>query len=619
MPIRKYLLLAKRIALLLFLYSLCRALFLIFNYKAFENAEFTNLVLAFIYGIRFDLSIIFSSNLLFIILSILPFAFQDSLGWQRFLKGLFISVNSILLFMNLADVEYYKFSAKRTGYDVIGIIGDVGNQSMQLAINYWYIPFLLLLFVLLLVKFYGKDKINVSKNIGILYSWFVLPVIVMFSILMIRGGFQYKPLKPDHAFVLNPNVLGNLVLNTPYNFFTTFSFPKIENVSYYKTDEEAKNIIRQKQPAIKLENKQVNIVVIIMESFSSEYMAISNKKPGYTPFLDSLTKISTFFDHHFANGRRSVEAVPSIFASIPSLMEEPYITGIYQSNELHGLAEIMNKSGYHTSFFHGGRNGTMGFDKFSLNAGFQHYYGLDEYPDKEKDFDGNWGIYDEPYLNYFCNTISEFKKPFMTSVFTLSSHQPYSVPEKYKGAFPKGTLEIHESIGYADHALKKFFELARTKDWYNNTLFVITADHTQSMVSPKYHTPIGEYKVPLLLFRPGKEIKADTSEISQHLDIMPTVLDYAGIRNDHPILFGRSILDSTEGRAIFYTNKTYVYVKKDFYIVFDSERTKLYAITDWKRKYVIKDKPEIKAQYEKEVKAYIQYYNNGLNNNSWYR
>ncbi len=617
MSVNKYTLLAKKIAWLLFLYSLCRLLFFIFNYKAFESSDLSNLLLAFVHGIRFDLSIVFSSNLLFIILSLLPFSFQDSKGWYRFLKILFLVVNIPLLFMNLADVEYYKFTSKRTGYDIIGILGDVKSQTFQLASYYWYIPFIVVIFIFLMLKFYGSYKIAEEKNSRSNYSWLILPVVILFSILFIRGGFQYKPLKPDHAFVLTPNLLGNLVLNTPYNFFTTLSFPRAEEVHFYKSDEQAKAIITQYKIPKDTSRQKVNVVIIILESFAREYMTIGNKIPGFTPFLDSLAREATFFEHHFANGKRSVEAVPSIFASIPSLMEEPYITGVYQGNEVHGLAEYMSKEGYYTAFFHGGRNGTMGFDKFTLNSGFQKYYGLDEYQTADKDFDGNWGIYDEPYLNYFCETISEFKKPFMASVFTLSSHQPYSVPQQYKGVFPKGYLAIHESVGYTDYALKKFFEVAATKEWYSNTLFVITADHTQSLFFPEYANSIGEYKVPLVLFHPGKKVIADTSKVSQHVDIMPTILDYTGIEAKKTILFGRSLIDSTsEGRVYYYTNKRYMYVKNNYFIEYDNHNVRLHSLNAIEKE--ITDQPTLKAQYEKELKAYIQYYNNGLNNNSWY-
>jgi phosphoglycerol transferase MdoB-like AlkP superfamily enzyme len=617
MPKSRYFLIIKRVGLLLFLYSLCRFFFFLFNQKAFASAEFTNVLLAFFYGLRFDLSIIFSSNLLFLLFNILPFPFVDSRAGYKISKGLYFFVNIPLLLMNMADVEYFKFTSKRTGYDVLGIIGDVKNQSLQLVMHYWYVPLVLVLFILFLLKYYGPYEKQSEAKIKNLYAWLALPLVAAFSVVIIRGGFQYKPLKPDHAFVLSPNVLGNLVLNTPYNFFTTLSFQRVAEINYFSTDKEVKKLLEQNQGLLDTTTNKTNIVIIILESFSREYMGIGDTVSGYTPFLDSLAKQNLFFDHHFANGKRSIEAVPAILASIPSLMEESYITGVYQANEIHGLAELLRGKGYHTAFFHGGKNGTMGFDKFALNAGFNEYYGLDEYPD-EKDFDGNWGIYDEPYLNYFCQTLTGFRKPFMASVFTLSSHQPYSIPGKYKGVFPKGTLEIHESIGYADYALRKFFECASTKDWYKNTLFVITADHTQGLTSQKYLNSIGEYRVPLILFHPGKIIKADTTQITQHVDIMPTVLQYTGIANNRPILFGRSVLNASEGKALFYTNKTYVYVKKDYFIEFDNIESAMYKAEDWNKKQKIITEKAKKAQYEKELKANIQYYNNGLNNNNWY-
>ncbi len=615
----RYTALAKRILVVVLLYSACRGLFFLFNYKTFANAEASAILLSFLYGLRFDLSIIFSSNLLFIVLGMLPFKAMDTKTGQLVLKLLFLIVNIPLLFMNLADVAYFKFTMKRTGFDVTGILGDVGNQSAQLVLHYWYIPLLTGVFVYALLKLYGTTIKTNAKPVSIWIQVGILPLVIGCCILIIRGGLQYKPLKPDHAFVQTPNVLGNLVLNTPYNFFTTMSFPRVENSTYYTSNTALKTVLQRRAAPDTTQGKHTNVVILILESFSREYMGIGTKEKGYTPFLDSLAKEGLFFDHHFANGKRSIEAVPAIFASVPSLMEEPYITGIYQGNELHGLAELLQENGYHTAFFHGGRNGTMGFDKFSMNAGFHRYYGLDEYPDKEKDFDGNWGIYDEPYLNYFCKEITTFKTPFMASVFTLSSHQPYSVPDQYKGVFPKGTLEIHESIGYADHALRNFFKLASTQDWYANTLFVLTADHTQGLSTATYQNAIGEYRVPLVLFHPGKKIEADTAQVSQHADLMPTILDYTLGKNPGALLFGHSLFDGGEGRALFYTNKTYVYVKKEYFLEFDKASARLYAATDWNKRNEILDRPEVKQQFEKEVKAYIQYYNNGLNSNNWYR
>jgi uncharacterized sulfatase len=171
----------------------------------------------------------------------------------------------------------------------------------------------------------------------------------------------------------------------------------------------------------------------------------------------------------------------------------------------------------------------MGFDVFTKNAGFERYYGLNEYPYPE-DFDGNWGVFDEPFLQFFCNELNSYPQPFLSSVFTISSHQPYKIPKKYKGRFPKGKLDIHESIGYTDHSLREFFNKAKKQDWYENTLFIITGDHTQMNYEKAYKNVIGDFNVPLLIFHPKNKFHTmDTIKISQHTDIMPTVLDYLDI------------------------------------------------------------------------------------------
>ena len=385
-----------------------------------------------------------------------------------------------------------------------------------------------------------------------------------------------------------------------------------------------------------------NIIIIILESFSSEYLGTGNSYKGYTPFLDSLAQEGIFFKNNFANGRTSMQAIPSILAGIPALMDEPLITSIYQANEIYGLGTILKQYGYQTSFFHGGINGTMGFDMFSKISGMDDYYGMNEYPESENDYDGNWGISDEPFLQFFAKKLSQYDQPFFSAIFTLSSHQPYTIPEKYEGKFPKGELPIHESIGYTDHALKKFFETAKTKAWYNNTLFIITADHTQKSSEKVYQNIVGQYRVPLILFHPENklptpkqsfiptnrirytnkwqvgQVMAEMGRITQHADIMPGILDYLGFKTDKVAWFGNSFFnENCKGYAINYSAETYRLIHKDYYIELTTNgdsRLLHFGVG------TAMESPDIKKKaLQKELKAYIQYFNNGLVENSLYR
>lgn len=608
--------LAKRIALVLVVFSLCRLLFLIFNWKNFADAEISSLLFAFILGVRFDVAVLFTMNSLFLLMSILPVN-QFNGTYQKILKILFYLVNVPLTFINLIDVGYFKYRYKRTTAEVFGIWKDVQEQSMQILVSYWHLVLIALLLVIFFYRLYPTLPSETrEKRFSKRRSSLVFITLVALIFFGIRGGLQLKPLRPNHAFILSPNILGNVVLNTPFSIVATVEAKGVDDVKYFNTNKEVVDII-YKQDTIKKASKD-NVVIIIVESLSKEYISTGNNQKGYTPFFDSLAKEGLFFNHHFANGTTSIEAVPAIVASIPSLMEESYITSIYQTNQIHGLAEELNKHGYHSSFFHGGKNGTMGFDVFAKNAGFQHYYGMNEYPHSADDFDGNWGIFDEPYLQYFCQKLSSFPQPFLGTVFTLSSHHPYTIPEKLRGKFPKGKIPILESIGYADYSLQKFFECASKKSWYKNTYFVITADHTQEKIS-KFDIE-GEFRVPLLIYHPGKRFKGFIdNKVTQHVDIMPTLLSELGIRPEKRILFGQSVLSEGAGEAITqsYGSINYNLIGIDYYYQINSGKGILTLMPD-RRPKGKSFEDSLSLNMSLKLKAYIQYYLNGLNHNNWY-
>jgi phosphoglycerol transferase MdoB-like AlkP superfamily enzyme len=619
MEIKHFFLLLKRISLIVLIYTLCRFIFYFSNFQYFHQAPLGNTFLSFILGLRFDISIICITNSLFIILSILPFGFTGKNIYQKILKIIFVLVNIPMIMMNLIDVEFFKFRGKRSTYDVLEIASDIKDQSFQIILHYWYIIALGGMLIYILFKFYPTDK-KPSSRIHYVWNYLIFLLLLGFTFLGMRGGLQLKPLRPNNAFVLAPNILGNITLNTPFAFLMTINIDGIEKVHYFKTDDEAlakiDTTFHYHFPGAKKEN----VIIVILESFGAEYWGVGNNYKGYTPFLDSLARNGLFIKNHFANGRTSMEAVPAILAGIPGMMEEPYITSIYQTNKINGLGASLKKYGYNTSFFHAAHNGSMGFDVFTKNAGFDKYYGLNEYPYPDN-YDGSWGIFDEPFLQFFCEELSTYPQPFLSSVFTISSHQPYSIPKKYKGKFPKGTLAIHESIGYTDYSLREFFRSAKKQAWYENTLFIITGDHTQMSEKEEYKNIIGEFNVPLLIFHPQNKFhKMDTVKITQHTDIMPTVLDYLNITNEKQLYFGRSVFESAPGLALSYSNISYRIIHQDYFLEMAQARpAKLYDFrNDKAQKNPVTDKPETQLKYETELKAYIQYFNNGINENDWY-
>jgi phosphoglycerol transferase MdoB-like AlkP superfamily enzyme len=355
---------------------------------------------------------------------------------------------------------------------------------------------------------------------------------------------------------------------------------------------------------------------------SAEHTGVFNKDiknpvyQGFTPFLDSLIGQSLAFKG-FANGKQTIEGVPSVLTGLPNLMLGDFITSHFGSNKINSLASLLSQRGYSTSFFHGGKNGTMGFDDFTKAAGFASYYGLKEY-NNEADFDGKWGIWDEKFLQFTAKKLNTFKQPFFASIFTLSSHHPYSIPPQYKGLFRKGNLPIQQAVMYSDFAIRKFFKTASKMPWYKNTLFVISADHTSEAWLPQYRNRVGEFQIPILFFKPGSDLKGIKDKVVQQTDILPSVLDYLHYKGKF-VAFGHSVFDSTASRFnVTFLNDSYQIIRGDY--AMQSDGKSIRALYNYKNDPLLKlnlmQKEPIKSkEMETFLKAVIQQYNNRMINN----
>lgn len=617
----RWLHLARRLALVLGAYSLLRVLFLFHNHEVFADVSGSQIAKAFQYGLRFDLSAVVLINAPFILLSFLPLRAHPSLGYQRLVKAVFLTVNFLFLCINIIDLEFFQFTGRRFDLTLLGMAGDAGVKWTAMGLYYW--PLVLLGVLIMVGWFFGYGRLRSAppeeqaKPVNYL-GWAINLVLVAgLMVIAIRGGLQPKPLTPVHAAVLNHNGLTQLTLNSSFTVIRNRHKIPLKRHDYFSTSEEVRQFLR---PLVDGESmlsepaSRDNVVILMVESLSMEYCGAGHGGRRYTPFLDSLAAQSLFFPHHYANGRRSIEAMPSILVGLPSLMPRSFMESLYCDMPLVGLGTLLASNGYTTSFFHGAPKGTMHFDVFMRLAGVQNYFGLAEYPTKA-DHDGSWGIFDEPYLQYMAKQLSTQKQPFAVVAFTLTSHNPYAIPKQHHGRFKKGPLPIHETIGYADYALEQFFATAQQQPWYSNTLFVITGDHTQKLETPEYANTLERYRVPLLLFHPQKQFSmVDTNRITQHVDIFPSLLDYLGIQPDQRLLFGRSVFRHGEGRALLHENGHYWLVRDGYALDFvPGGAVRLFDIAkDWELAAPVTDNPERQRQMEKEAQALVQYFNNGL-------
>ncbi|HTM97880.1 MAG TPA: LTA synthase family protein, partial [Pedobacter sp.] len=534
-----YTALVYRFLLVLILYTICRLGFYLANQSFFNHLSLADLAYIFAGGIKFDLAALLYINSLYIVLQAIPFSFKYNKGYQVFCKWLFIITNSLGFLANFIDFVYYKYTLKHTTASVFSQFSNEQNKLKLLVdflSDYWYLVILFTAFTYVFIKLYQIVQIQKAPKftwkIYLVHTLLLVPIAGL-AVIGMRGGWRHstRPITMSNAgdFVKQPGDMG-LVLNTPFTIMKTLKRAALKPINYYdkQTLQSIYNPIHQ--PLNKAPFKKLNVVFLIIESLGKEHIGALNKDleggnyKGYTPFLDSLVDKSFTSSHTYANGRKSIDALPSIISGIPSI-REPFVLSSYSGNKTTSIAKLLGDKGYETAFFHGAPNGSMGFSAYTNLAGIKNYFGKTEYAN-DNDFDGIWGIWDEPFMQYMAKTINTFKQPFFSAFFSVSSHHPFKVPEKYIGKFPKGPLPVQEPIGYTDFAIRRFFATASKMPWYKNTLFVICADHATVSFLPEYQTLPGYFSVPILFYYPGGDLKGKTDKLIQQADIMPTVLNY---------------------------------------------------------------------------------------------
>ncbi|HEY2726131.1 MAG TPA: LTA synthase family protein, partial [Parafilimonas sp.] len=467
------------------------------------------------------------------------------------------------------------------------------------------------------------------KNLWLRYASGIA-VMVVCAILFVggvRGGFKHstRPITLSNApeYSVKPQYAA-IVLNTPFALIRTSRTDVIKKVNYYSSDEELNKVFTPLHvPQDTALFKPDNVVIFILESFSKEFVGAYNKDMGsdyksYTPFLDSLVGVSRAYQYSFANGHKSIEAMPSVLCSIPSL-EVPYVLSQYSGDKVNSLASLLKDKGYYSAFFHGAANGSMGFLAFSKTTGFNDYFGKTEY-NNDKDYDGIWGIWDEPFLQFFANKMNTFRQPFLTTVFTVSSHDPFTLPKKYDSVFKGGPLPQQRTIQYSDYAIRRFFQSASKMPWFKNTLFVFTADHAafQSQYS-KYHSLPGTSSIPIFFYKPEENWSFFKQEMINQIDIMPTILGY--LRYNKPyIAFGRDVFkEDKTPYAVNYLNNNYNYFWNDYLLQYNNDKPE--ALYNYKQDFtqqhnLLNTLPDTARAITNRLQAFIQQYNNRIVDNN---
>ncbi|MDY3090456.1 MAG: sulfatase-like hydrolase/transferase [Porphyromonas sp.] len=626
--------LCQRFALALLIYTLTRAVFGLYNADLLGFTSASEVLHVFVGGLRFDLAGLLYVHLLVIALHLLPLRLCYRAGYQTMLSWLYWLCNVPAFLFNMGDIVYYRYTGNRT---TLSVFSEFANEDkwafVGFFLSYWPVTLTGLALMAPWIWLYRRigratmPELSAARFYGLGIA-LIFPTIAL-VIGGIRGGFSVAtfPIAPGHAthYIARPEQRA-MVLNTPFTLIRLAGKPGLSPWRYM-SEEEA----RQRYSALRADARPSewtgrfagrNIVLIVWESLSREWVGSLNRHiagyEGFTPHLDTLIWEQGFaFERAYAGGGKSIDALPALLAGVPR-PGVPFVMSPYSGNALYALPHILGAEGYQTRFYHNAPNGSMGFDAMARQLGFGAYRGKDEFGD-DSEFDGRWGIWDEPFLQFMARDLTSVREPFLAVEFTTTSHDPYRIPEKYHARFPEGKHPQHRCMRYTDYALAEFFRTARQQPWYQNTLFVITADHATAGDLEYYKNQHGAYAIPMIFFDPRGELRGlNTERIVQQSDLMPTLLDLLGIKRP-VVAFGHNMFaEDEEHFAVNALDGAYQIIRGDYLMQYDGERVLgLYNIRlDPELKTDLRARaPEVLTEMLPLMQAYLQDFSQRMREN----
>jgi phosphoglycerol transferase MdoB-like AlkP superfamily enzyme len=457
------------------------------------------------------------------------------------------------------------------------------------------------IFLLLLIIyrfFFKKDKTLESKKP--LYSTPIILIITGCFFLPIRGGIGTAPINIGSAYFSDLAFVNHASINLLWNI--GYSLTNLETVSnpYKFMDNETANRLKTEFTTSDttstkvLSAKSPNIILIILESFTSNATGCLNGITPVTPNLDEIAKGGILFTQCYASGNRTDKGMVAILSGYPSQPTTSIIKFPNKTQSLPALPRVLRDHGYLTSFYYGGDIEFANYKSYVINAGFDKLISLKNFPDSQKIC--SWGVPDQYLFDRVYHDVKNAKEPYLLTLFTLSSHPPFDVPmEPYlKGNDPE--TKFCNSVYYTDRCLGIFIDSLENHNLLNNTLVVITADHGSTWPGNFENTAPEKYQIPMIWYG-GALAKSNTriNTIINQTDIAPTLLSQLGFDNRN-FTFGKDIFASNvPEKTLYIFNNGFGYI---------SESLKFYYERD-PDKYVV-SKGKMNTRALDEGKAYLQ-------------
>lgn len=590
-----------QLAVALLLLWITRFLFVAYNYDSASVAGRGEALRLSLHGLRFDITAVMYFNALFLLLRVLPFRFTLRPACLKATDWIYWITNSLLLAINLGDTPYYRFTGSRLRFNSLKDIAsdpNMGGVILSYFPEYWAVYLGTALFIAALVWLYKRFDIRPCRLLTRQRSA-VREYSLRTALFLLCGGLAVVGMRGrtgngvplsigDAGWHIRTAPQVNVVLNSPFCILRSIGKDNdIEPLRFF-SDEELPSIRTSLHRGRPGGPNGKNVVIITIESGGSVWYDALCPIPnddlrGLVPFLDSIASRSLVCRNTIATGRRSVEGITAIYGGFPTFVPFVYVLSPYNGNLLDAPARLLGREGYSSVFYFGCNHGSFHIDQIARAAGFGRIVDREAYGD-DSEFDGHWGIFDHAMAEYAAQDLSKVPEPFIAGWFTLNAHSPYTKPEHWQpDGYRHPEASPQRGIEYTDRAVRRFFETTRRQPWYDNTIFIITADHgSRDLKETPYDTPYVKYHVPLIIYTPDGSVAPGyiDDRMATQCDIAPTVLGLLDYPHDY-VAVGTDLFDTqTERYGIGFIDNMYRITGTKYLINLSADGRELLSVFD---------------------------------------
>lgn len=571
----------------LLFFEASRAFFLIYNYALTTTVSFPTTLHTFVSGFSHDVSMLGYLVEMSLLVMCISVFLQNP---ENFVKKTMKTVTLIVLipfsYLTVVDAELYRNWGYRTDCSVLQYL-SMPKEAFS-SIPLWHSALLLVLFAVLAYLFYrlykklvepiltGIDKISIPNSL-------IFIILMGLTVIPIRGGFGVAALRTGSVYFSTVPFANHAAINDHWHFLYSFGYSRKEKADIFMEQSECDSICSDllhsahRQPISLLNTKRPNVLLFILESFTAPELSVLGGESVATN-LDSIARFGVLFSNCYSSGTKSEMGIVSILSGYPAQPTTAIIKYTEKAEKLPYLSKIFDSLGYNLSLYHGGdiRFGNM--NSYFRNGGFENC--VTRYDFDSKEGTAKWGIYDHVVFNRMFEEMKDFKEPFFTVCYTLSSHEPYDVPMKSKFYGVDDYSKFQNSVHYTDSCIGDFMRKARNEKWWNNTLVVFISDHgSRISKDPKPVSALEKYHIPMIWT--GGAVTHDTivTEILSQCDFPMMLCNQLELPSEE-FTFSKDILRGDKP-FVFYAFKTgFGYMRNDQAISWDNTNSQIISATD---------------------------------------